>query len=559
MQRQLADSWRLLSICWFLSLRLGASVSLLPNVELEYQRQIAELRAQLDASKLLGGAEEKPVPLKVNALELNKAFTQQEAASVVEVPNLGLKATSTDSATVKEDTPISELPTLVLDDIPATQAEHEAEGKGEMEPPLQETAQPAPVEHGEAETKGEQVVVPSAQPDPAEPTPVQDPVAPAPQVSAPCAPARLGEEPVPVPPPAPPGAVVPPPQVASATVLQAPSPQEQQPPQAVAAPVAVGIAPQAAGLLPNIQAFLEAHSQASGQELPPEFLLNLQQCLKPQEKQESKAMENDGALSMQPNSSTHRASYARLTRLMDGKSSGEFPHMSKMWGDKAERAKLFKLWVEKGEDRGEVEGEVLQQRTMATQYKGVREFLSIRDMFKLGWPVTKINGIVAAGGGVVDEHAPQDPSLVSFWVTTKRKRTELDESKTQATARCSASVDAASMGSLFNASMPMHSGLAPGAMLQGEAMDEDALTKLQRSLGGVCLMCLESFRAGQQSTSTARAKQTAKAKAKAKNNARPAVTEEVPSLQKQKDDCSAVAWCGSFGCLLRQGIAEGLQ
>ena len=547
------------------------------------------------------------MPLKPNELEvLNRAVEgtcfMQEAVepSVVEIveglseemdkhmANLGVQVSASDTPTEREDTPISDLPTLVAElDVPATQPDGEGdaaktvvevpdmEGAGvkgvKMQvfdgavapatvPPPPQDLDPAPPAPPATDVLPQDpapqvapatlapspksalpvasaTVVPSPEPQapPATEVPPQDPapqvapatVAPSPKSAVPVAPATavpsevLPQDPAPqvapatlapspksalpvapatvVPSPqplAPPATEAPPqdlvPQVAPATV--APSPKSavpvapatvlpapvQLPPAAAAPQTLVGTAPKAAGLPPNVEAFAEAQALVSGQELPADFLQNLAQCLK---QPEPKAPEADSAA--RPNSNTHRASYARLTRLMDGKNAVEFPHMARMWGDKSQRANLFKMWVEKAENRSAVEGEVLQQRTMSTAYEGVREFLSIRDMIGRGWPVSKINGVIAGGGGVADEHAPQDPSLVSFWVTTKRKQTELDESKTQATARTSATVNPASMGSLFNASMPMGSGLAPGAMLEGQAMDEDALTKLQRSLSGV--------------------------------------------------------------------------
>lgn len=470
------------------------------------------------------------MPLKPNELEvLNRAVEgtcfMQEAVepSVVEIveglseemdkhmANLGVQVSASDTPTEREDTPISDLPTLVAElDVPATQPDGEGDAaKTVVEVPDMEGAgvKGVKMQVFDGAVAPATVPPPPQDLDPAPPAPPatdvlpQDPapqvapatLAPSPKSALPVAPATVVPSPQPLAPPAteaPPQDLVP--QVAPATV--APSPKSavpvapatvlpapvQLPPAAAAPQTLVGTAPKAAGLPPNVEAFAEAQALVSGQELPADFLQNLAQCLK---QPEPKAPEADSAA--RPNSNTHRASYARLTRLMDGKNAVEFPHMARMWGDKSQRANLFKMWVEKAENRSAVEGEVLQQRTMSTAYEGVREFLSIRDMIGRGWPVSKINGVIAGGGGVADEHAPQDPSLVSFWVTTKRKQTELDESKTQATARTSATVNPASMGSLFNASMPMGSGLAPGAMLEGQAMDEDALTKLQRSLSGV--------------------------------------------------------------------------
>lgn len=182
------------------------------------------------------------------------------------------------------------------------------------------------------------------------------------------------------------------------------------------------------------------------------------------------------------NSATHRAEYARLGRVMQSAEMDEFPHMAKMWSDKATKTKLLKLWIEKGGDKHAIEGEIVIQKRQKQKFTGTRECLTIADMIKLGWPTTKINGIIAAGGGIPDEHAPQDTSLMAYWVVTGRKQEDINESSVQATARMNASVSGEDAAGLLEPGMLEGYNSAPS--FSGQAMTEDALTKLKKSLQG---------------------------------------------------------------------------
>jgi hypothetical protein len=59
-------------------------------------------------------------------------------------------------------------------------------------------------------------------------------------------------------------------------------------------------------------------------------------------------------------------------------------------------------------------------------------FFEIRD---------KIDGIIRQGGGIVDEHAPQNPDLVAFWVRTSSVKRNKGSTEMQAELKATAKVD----------------------------------------------------------------------------------------------------------------------
>ena len=98
-----------------------------------------------------------------------------------------------------------------------------------------------------------------------------------------------------------------------------------------------------------------------------------------------------------------------------------------------EKRRLLQTWVAEGENRERCETRVVISRESANTYRGQRELISIRDMLVVKqWPIEKVKGIIARGGGVPDPDAPTVPSLTQFWVYTSQTRTD-EESLRQRT------------------------------------------------------------------------------------------------------------------------------
>ena len=144
-----------------------------------------------------------------------------------------------------------------------------------------------------------------------------------------------------------------------------------------------------------------------------------------------------------------------------------------------DRRDLLKMWVQKGEDKKQVEAEVVVSKSKARKSKDTVEFLSIREMINRKFPASRIQGIINQGGGVKDEYAPEDPSLVSYWVRTARKRTEVDEEKVEANMRIGCDATPSGIAALMN------DALTPGApgSSSGGGMTAEALQQLQASIG----------------------------------------------------------------------------
>ena len=66
-----------------------------------------------------------------------------------------------------------------------------------------------------------------------------------------------------------------------------------------------------------------------------------------------------------------------------------------------DKRKLLQTWVAEGENRQACESRVILTKESSNVYRGQRELVSIRDMILVkNWPMEKIRGIVARGGGV---------------------------------------------------------------------------------------------------------------------------------------------------------------
>lgn len=97
----------------------------------------------------------------------------------------------------------------------------------------------------------------------------------------------------------------------------------------------------------------------------------------------------------------------------------------------------------------------------ANIYRGQRELISIRDMLLVkNWPMEKVKGIIARGGGIPDPDAPQVPALTQYWVQGSRVQTEEEEVRQRATTEIAAETSAAGIGALMALNTPRASGPA---------------------------------------------------------------------------------------------------
>lgn len=65
------------------------------------------------------------------------------------------------------------------------------------------------------------------------------------------------------------------------------------------------------------------------------------------------------------------------------------------------------------------------------------------------FPLEKVQGIVARGGGIPDPDAPQSPALTQFWVTTAKTQTDEEMVKQQSRVEIEAQTTPEAVGSLL--------------------------------------------------------------------------------------------------------------
>ena len=135
----------------------------------------------------------------------------------------------------------------------------------------------------------------------------------------------------------------------------------------------------------------------------------------------------------------------------------------------------MRIWVQKGEDKKEVEADVVLTKSKAKKSEGVVELLSIREMIARKFTAGKIQAVIGRSKGIPDEDDPKDPSLMQYWVTTSRKRTETEEEKMEASMRLKCTPTAAGLASLMTDADPQSSGGA-------QAMTPQAFQELHASL-----------------------------------------------------------------------------
>ena len=188
---------------------------------------------------------------------------------------------------------------------------------------------------------------------------------------------------------------------------------------------------------------------------------------------------------------THRVEGMRMNRFMESAEGAKYPHMMKLFkGTNAEKRQLLKHWVQNGGDKShakDIEASVVLSKSSATEVKGRMECLSVLEMKRRGWPRNKILACVQKGGGIKDEHCPDDPLLTSYWSITERSKTDTETTRVDGQVRvgCEASDAIAAvstnaiMGRLLRPADPCGLAGVPGTM------SEDHLKAIQASIGAV--------------------------------------------------------------------------
>ena len=147
--------------------------------------------------------------------------------------------------------------------------------------------------------------------------------------------------------------------------------------------------------------------------------------------------------------------------------------------------------MQKNEVKGAVEAQIVFTRTQSQKYKGTKECLSVREMFLRKWPRNKILGAISKGGGIRDEHCPDDPSLTSYWCVTSRKLHDVDEQKQSASVNLKAAkLDAGGVDMLTGNPALKRLGNGNASAL---GMDQGQLDALQASMGFLAVYCKDFF------------------------------------------------------------------
>ena len=116
-----------------------------------------------------------------------------------------------------------------------------------------------------------------------------------------------------------------------------------------------------------------------------------------------------------------------------------------------------------------VEAQVLVERSRDNTIGKKRELLSVNEMMERKWPEAKIKAIVARGGGIPDEDAPEVESCMRFWVLTSTSQLEEDRFSQRASMSMQAEANGSFVDGLFASSMDGSGGqssLPPCALNQ---------------------------------------------------------------------------------------------
>ena len=107
-----------------------------------------------------------------------------------------------------------------------------------------------------------------------------------------------------------------------------------------------------------------------------------------------------------------------------------------------DRRKLLRIWVEQGENRQACEASCVLSKSQSTKMQGTKELVSVQEMVRRKWPRNKILGAIRGGGGVKDEHAPDDPTLTSYWRRVSTQQVDTTEVRQDSQVRIQSQVDA---------------------------------------------------------------------------------------------------------------------
>ena len=142
-----------------------------------------------------------------------------------------------------------------------------------------------------------------------------------------------------------------------------------------------------------------------------------------------------------------------------------------------DRRRLLRQWVESGCNPAAVEAMVVVERSKDHMVGRTKELLSVQEMKAKGWPNCKIRSIVARGGGVPDEDAPEIPELMKFWCCVSMQQTDQERFSQRASATVQAQADGGFIDGLFDDSSMGRAGQgALGDAAMNQLMNQVALS-----------------------------------------------------------------------------------
>eukprot|EP00913_Durusdinium_trenchii_P034604 g32374.t1 len=193
------------------------------------------------------------------------------------------------------------------------------------------------------------------------------------------------------------------------------------------------------------------------------------------------------------NFSTHRVAGMRMNRFMESAEGAKYPHMLKLFrGSNAEKRQLLRHWVENGGDKQhakDIEASVVLSKSSESEIKGRMECISVLEMKRRGWPRNKILACVQKGGGIKDEHCPDDPLLTSYWSITERSKTDTETTKVAGEVRVGCEVTEAITAVAANGTMNrMMAPADPSGLVGGPgSVSDEQLKAIRDSIGAALL------------------------------------------------------------------------
>lgn len=144
---------------------------------------------------------------------------------------------------------------------------------------------------------------------------------------------------------------------------------------------------------------------------------------------------------------------------------------------------MLRVWVLNQENRNKCESEVILSRSKSAKVEGTRECLTVKEMIDRGWPRGKILGAIRKGGGIKDEHDPNDPTLTAYWCITGRKKVDSEEMKQESRMTVKTQSNGDALDTLLGGtpSLPPSLGLGNAAA----SMSEEQVKALTEALGAL--------------------------------------------------------------------------